>query len=46
MYCERNAVSECEKCGETGLDVSETRVDGEQIPLCPSCNQQTLRGEA
>ncbi|WP_340101847.1 hypothetical protein [Salinibaculum salinum] len=46
MYCEQNSVRTCEVCGFSGLCVTQTRVDGDVIPLCPDCNQETLGGDS
>ena len=44
MYCESNSVNECIECGETGLRVTETRLNGEVVALCPDCNLSTGLG--
>jgi hypothetical protein len=44
MYCDSNSVAECVDCDERGLDVTETRVDGEVVTLCPGCNRERMLG--
>jgi hypothetical protein len=47
MYCESNSVNECSECGEMGLRVTEIRLKGDVVALCPDCNLSTgLRGGA
>lgn len=45
MYCDRNSVAECAACDEVGLDVAETSIGGEIVPLCPACNLRWTLGD-